>query len=70
MEQQNCEAALQNFLEKMMSSSAYQKGNTAKYSLDAVAFNPASPLVGKQIAFLGSSVTYGRLRGSHLLTTW
>lgn len=42
-----------------MSSVAYQKGNSAEYSPDEVDFNPTSPLVGKKMAFLGSSVTYG-----------
>lgn len=42
-----------------MSSVAYQKGNAAEYSPDEVDFNPTSPLVGKKMAFLGSSVTYG-----------
>lgn len=59
MTQKNRGAGLQSFLEKMMDSPAYQKGNGAKYSPDAVDFNPASPLVSKKIAFLGSSVTYG-----------
>lgn len=59
MKQENHGAGLQNFLEKMLESPAYQKGNAAKYRPDAVTFNPASPLNGKTIAFLGSSVTYG-----------
>lgn len=59
MIKENRGAGLQNFLEKMMGSPAYQKGNAAKYHPDAVTFNPSSPLNGKKIAFLGSSVTYG-----------
>lgn len=52
-------AQLQNLLEKMFSSTAYQRENAAVYSPDNITFNASSPLVGKQIAFLGSSVTYG-----------
>lgn len=59
MKQENRGAGLQNFLEKMLESPAYQKGNAAQYRPDAVAFNPVSPLNGETIAFLGSSVTYG-----------
>lgn len=50
---------MQRFLAKMMNSTAYQKGNAAEYSPDRVAFNAQSPLAGKKIAFLGSSVTDG-----------
>lgn len=55
----NLGSQLQQFLAKMMNSTAYQKGNTAEYSPDRVSFNPQSSLAGKRIAFLGSSVTYG-----------
>lgn len=34
-------------------------GNSAEYNLDQVATNTASPLYGKRILFLGSSVTFG-----------
>ena len=44
---------------KMMASPAYQKGNGPSFSPDRVGYNPAAPLNGKRIAFLGSSVTYG-----------
>lgn len=59
MENKNPGTRMQAFLEKMMGSTAFQKGNVAQYSPNAVAFNPQSPLVGKRVAFLGSSVTYG-----------
>ncbi len=59
MTQANRGAQLQQFLAQMLASPAYQEGNAAQYSPDNVEFNPASPLAGKQMAFLGSSVTYG-----------
>lgn len=34
-------------------------GNGSKYNLDALATNTVSPLYGKRILFLGSSVTFG-----------
>lgn len=34
-------------------------GNSRKYNLDQVATNTSSPLYGKRILFLGSSVTFG-----------
>lgn len=43
----------------MQATLAFQRGNAPAYSPDQVTFNPQSPLVGKKIAFLGSSVTYG-----------
>lgn len=43
----------------MTASPAYQRGNAAEFSPDTLEFNPAAPLSGKKIAFLGSSVTYG-----------
>lgn len=52
-------AQFQQFLEQMLASPAYQAGNAGQYHPDAVGYNPASPLAGKQGAFLGSSVTYG-----------
>lgn len=59
MEEKIQGAQLQNFLGKMLGSTAYQRGNETKYSPNNVTFNTKSPLAGKQIAFLGSSVTYG-----------
>lgn len=50
---------MQQFLAKMMQSTAYRHGNDQAFSPEHVAFNPRSPLAGKKIAFLGSSVTYG-----------
>lgn len=50
---------MQQFLAKMMKSTAYRRGNDQSFSPDRVTFHPASPLAGKKIAFLGSSVTYG-----------
>lgn len=49
----------QNFLERMFKSTAYQQGNATEFSPDNITFNAGSPLAGKRIAFLGSSVTYG-----------
>lgn len=59
METNNHGATLQAFLKKMLSSPTYQAGNAAKYDPNMLTFNPHSPLAGKRIAFLGSSVTYG-----------
>lgn len=59
MTTQNPGSRLQAFLEKMIHSTAYQQGNAAEFGPDRLAFNPHSPLAGKSIAFLGSSVTYG-----------
>lgn len=42
-----------------MNSVAYLQGNARQFTLDKVVANPASPLAGKTIAFLGSSVTAG-----------
>ncbi|MDD6431712.1 SGNH/GDSL hydrolase family protein [Limosilactobacillus sp.] len=55
----NTGAQLQDFLDKMLNSTAYQRGNATEYSPNNVTFNSASPLAGKRIAFLGSLVTYG-----------
>ena len=49
----------QAFMAKMANSTAYQRGNTNEFSPDRVEYDPTSPLSGKKIAFLGSSVTYG-----------
>ena len=59
MKIQNQGAKLQELLVSMQGSIIYQQGNAAGFSPDKVAFNPRSPLAGKKIAFLGSSVTYG-----------
>lgn len=52
-------AQLQKLLEKMGDSPSYHEGNNVAFGPDYVSFNPSSPLAGKSIAFLGSSVTYG-----------
>lgn len=47
-------------------------GNSRKYNLDDIATNTASPLYGKKILFLGSSVTlgYGALAESFVDDLW
>lgn len=50
---------MQQFLAKMMKSAAYRRGNDQSFGPDRATFHPTSPLAGKKIAFLGSSVTYG-----------
>lgn len=59
MEKEGQGAKLQTFFEKLGQSAAYQEGNGTRFDLDHISFNPTSPLAGKRIAFLGSSVTYG-----------
>lgn len=49
----------QRFIEQLAKTSAYQIGNQSQYCPEEVFFNPTSPLAGKRIGFLGSSVTYG-----------
>ncbi|MBB1079563.1 SGNH/GDSL hydrolase family protein [Limosilactobacillus sp. STM2_1] len=52
-------SSLQTFMTKMTNSVAYQRGNASTFNLDQIKYNSDSPLAGKRIAFLGSSVTYG-----------
>lgn len=44
----NTGAQLQDFLDKMLNSTAYQRGNATEYSPNNVTFNSASPLAGKK----------------------
>ena len=44
---------------KMVNSPQYEIGNSNRFSPDYVTFDATSPLAGKKIAFLGSSITYG-----------
>lgn len=50
---------MQQQQESMNNSISYQRGNKAIYAPDNVEYNPDSPLNGKHIGFLGSSITYG-----------
>lgn len=43
----------------MLNSPRYEKGNAECFSPDYLSFNATSPLAGKKIGFLGSSITYG-----------
>lgn len=45
--------------ERMTNSLAYQRGNLAKFGPENVSYDPQSPLNGKRIGYLGSSITYG-----------
>lgn len=49
----------QDKLMGLVNSQKYQDGNKEIFSPDNVSYNPTSPLVGKHIGFLGSSITYG-----------
>lgn len=42
-----------------VANSVRQQGNATSFSPDLVAYNPISPLNGRRVAFLGSSITYG-----------
>lgn len=50
---------IQQFIQHMIQSPVYQRGNDPRFAPDEVAPNPNSPLRNQKIAFLGSSVTYG-----------
>lgn len=51
--------SLRQFVQRMTQSPAYQRGNAPQFASEQVTRNPQSPLNGKRIAFLGSSVTAG-----------
>ncbi|MDY6324996.1 MAG: SGNH/GDSL hydrolase family protein [Catonella sp.] len=40
-----------------------EPGNASEYDVENLAVNPISPLIGKRVIFLGSSVTYGAAAG-------
>lgn len=50
---------LQQRQEKFDTSIPYWEGNSPEFSPDRVEYDPTSPLHGKRIGFLGSSITYG-----------
>lgn len=53
--------AMQSLLEQLNNTMAYREGNRQIYSPDNVSYDINSPLNGKKIAFLGSSITYGAM---------
>lgn len=52
-------AELQELVDSIQESPAYQYGNARQYSLENQSYNGDSPLSGQTIGFLGSSITYG-----------
>lgn len=52
---------LQNVLGKIENTQAYKAGNRAQFSPAILQFDPISPLAGKRIAFLGSSLSVSYL---------
>lgn len=49
----------QNQQASLIDSQNFQLGNREQFSLDNVTYNPNSPINGKHVGFLGSSITYG-----------
>ncbi|MBE4710346.1 SGNH/GDSL hydrolase family protein [Limosilactobacillus fermentum] len=53
------ELFMQNMLTELTTSQRFTEGNAPAFSPDRVNYDPASPLNGRRVAFLGSSITYG-----------
>ena len=52
-------AQMQAFVDGLQNSQPYQFGNSAEFEIEKQTYNASSPLQGKKIGFLGSSITYG-----------
>lgn len=59
MTSSNSNQRIQQFIHQMLQNPAYRQGNASQFSPANVAPDVYSPLRGKRIAFLGSSVTAG-----------
>ena len=52
-------AQMQAFVDGLQNSQPYQFGNLAEFGIEKQTYNADSPLQGRKIGFLGSSITYG-----------
>ena len=51
-------AQMQAFVDGLQNSQPYQFGNSAEFGIEKQTYDAGSPLQGKKIGFLGSSISY------------